>query len=74
MYSHAMLVVWFAYLCSEVYEGDMWHNDRRLWTPMTTLTDGQHIFIGDIVDINAAGCLSGKVVKFVEVSPNCMHC
>jgi hypothetical protein len=57
-------------LCSELYEAERWHEDCRMWTPMTTLDNGQQIFIGDIVDIDSSEYLSGKVTKFVEV---CLH-
>lgn len=49
---------------SELYEAERWHNDSRMWTPMTILKNGQHIFIGDIIDVNS--CI-GKVIKFVKV-------
>ena len=50
---------------SELYEAERWHSENRLWTPMTILHNGQHIFIGDIVDINNSS--AGKIVKFIEV-------
>lgn len=53
---------------SELYEAQRWHCESNLWTPMMTL-HGQHIFIGDIVDVAKLKC-SGKVVKFFEVKFN----
>lgn len=59
------------YYYSEVYEAERWHNECRLWTPMVTLSNGQHIFIDDVIDVkewNSQLMYSGKVVKFIEVT------
>lgn len=34
---------------------------------MTTLSNGEQVFIGDIVEILSSDSCFGKVVKFVEV-------
>lgn len=66
---HHFCCAWFMTLFySELYEAERWHEDSRMWTPMTTLSNGQQIFIGDIIEyIDSSNCLSGKVTKFVKV-------
>ena len=54
---------------SELYEAQRWHTDHKLWTPMIVLTNGQHIFIGDIIgfDNYLGESTIGKVVRFVHM-------
>ena len=60
------------YLCvillySELHEAQRWNNDPSLWTPMAVLTNGQHLFIGDIFeyDNKITGICLGKAENFI---------
>ena len=58
---------------SEVYEAKRWHSTNRFWTPMVTLSNGDQVFIHDIINLSISGCY-GKVTKFVEVSCSTVYC
>lgn len=54
----------------ELYEGLRWDEDERLWTPMTVLENGNHVYIGDIVDMidYDSEIFRGKVINFCYLS------
>lgn len=57
----------------ELYEAERWHNDPTYWTPMVVLTNGQHIFIGDIFEYTSImGSCLGKVKRFIHMVGACI--
>lgn len=70
---YAIIIMLICLYYSELYEAERWHSDSKLWTPMTILGNGEHVFIGDIVDIAIDHSISGKIVRFVEVHTNLIH-
>ena len=63
LYAHVVFIGTY----SEMFEASRWHSDERFFAPMITHKNGDHIFVGDIVNFQEPGhgpCYR-KVVKFM---------